>query len=84
MNKADFIKTLSHETGFDEAKCTKINNILEDTFIIGKHRQEELVNKFETELDMSQAEADHLYNTVMGIIGASIKDKLKHPFGAED
>lgn len=83
MNKTDFIKTLAERTGFDEAKCTKINSIIEDTFIVGKKHQQELIDKFQSELELSQEEAVSLYDTVMDIIGTGIKDKLKHPFGPQ-
>ena len=36
MNKSEFIKELSKQTSYNEERCNTINNIVEDTFIIGK------------------------------------------------
>ena len=84
MDKTEFIKALADKTGYDEAKCTQINGILEDTFIFGKKHQQELIEKFQDQLEMSQEEAEALYNDVMGLVGSNVKDKLKHPLRNQD
>ena len=40
MNKEEFIKELVKLTNLSEEKCTTINSILEDTFLIGKNNKE--------------------------------------------
>lgn len=84
MNKSEFIKELSKQTEYDEEKCSLINSIIEDTFIIGKKNKEKMLDKFRTGLNIDENEANKLYETVMGIIGGEIKDKLKHPFRSQD
>lgn len=80
MNKREFIKELSRSTGYDEEKCTLINSIIEDTFIIGKKSKEKMIEKFKTELNFDEIQSNDLYETVMNILGTEIKNKLKHPF----
>lgn len=80
MNKSEFIKELSKQTEYDEERCTLINSIIEDTFIIGKKNKEKMIEKFKVQLDIDENKANNLYKTAMSIIGVEIKDKLKHPF----
>ena len=84
MNKSDFIKELSNQTGYTQEKCTLINSIVEDTFIIGKKNKEKMIEKFESSLNLDGTEANKLYETVMNIIGSEVKNKLKHPFRSQD
>ena len=84
MNKSEFINELSKQTGYDEEKCSLINSIIEDTFIIGKKNKEIMIEKFENGLNFDKNEAEKLYETVMNILGSEIKNKLKHPFKSQD
>ena len=84
MNKNEFIKKLSKQTGYDEGKCNLINSIIEDTFIIGKKNKEKMIEKFESGLNFDEIEANKLYEIVMNILGTEIKNKLKHPFKSQD
>ena len=84
MNKNEFIKELSKQTGYDEEKCNLINSIIEDTFIIGKKNKEKMIEKFESGLNFDEVEANKLYEIVMNILGTEIKNKLKHPFKSQD
>ena len=47
MNKSEFIKELSKQTSYNEERSNTINNIVEDTFIIGKKNKEKIIEKFE-------------------------------------
>lgn len=84
MNKSEFIKELSKQTKYDEEKCTLINSIIEDTFIIGKKNKEKMIEKFKVQLGIDENDANNLYEIAMSIIGGAIKDKLKHPFKSQD
>ena len=76
MNKSEFIKELSKQTSYNEERCNTINNIVEDTFIIGKKNKEKIIEKFEKQINLDEI--------VMRIIGTEIKNKLKHPFKSQD
>lgn len=80
MNKTEFIKELSNKTGYNEDMCLQINNIIEDTFLIGKKNKEKMVNDFKNKLNINEEEANKIYETAMNIISSEIKNKLKHPF----
>ena len=84
MNKSEFIKELSKQTGYDEEKCIVINSIVEDTFIIGKKSKDKMIEKFKEQINLDQNEANKLYETIMSIIGSELKNKLKHPFKSQD
>ena len=80
INKTEFIKELSNKTGFNEDECRDINNIIEDTFIIGKKNKEKMKEKLKTELNYNDDEANKVYKAVMEILALEVKDKLKYPF----
>ena len=80
MNKKEFINELKNKLNYTEEKCNKINDIIEDTFIIGKKNKDKMLNKFISELNITKKDANKIYETVIDIISDGIKDKLKHPF----
>lgn len=80
MNKKGFILKLKEKLNYDEEKCIKINEILEDTFLIGKKSKEKMIGRFIEEINVDEEEANNIYETTMNIIGSGIKDKIKHPF----
>lgn len=84
MNKEKFIKELESVTGLDNNKCTIINNILEDYFIIGKNNKEKIINDIMAQLQITNEKAEKIYESAMSIIGTRIKDKLRHPFKNQD
>ena len=84
MNKEGFIKELAKLTNLSEEKCITINNILENTFLIGKNNKEKMINKFEEKLEITKEEAESIYEKAMSILATSLKDKLKHPFGSNE
>ncbi len=84
MNKEKFIKKLENVTGLDNNKCTIINSILEDHFLLGKGNKEKIINDIILKLQMDNEQAEKIYESAMSIIGTGIKDKLKHPFKSQD
>ena len=84
MNKTEFVNRLQEELKYDKEKCLAINSIIEDTFILGRHKKELMVSKFTQELNMSNEEAEHVYEVTSSIISNGIKDSIKHPFRSKD
>ena len=80
MNKKEFITELSNKLNYDIDKCTIINSIIEDNFIIGKKRKTNIVNSLIEQLNINEEEADNIYNVSNEIISTAIKNKIKHPF----
>lgn len=84
VNKTEFIEELQNRLNYDEEKCTIINDILEDNFLIGKKNKEKMINEFVTKLGVTEIEANKIYETAMNILSKGIRDKLKHPFRSRD
>ena len=84
VNKTEFIKELQKQLNYDEEKCIIINDILENTFLIGKKNKEIMINEFVTKLNVTEREANKIYETAMNILSKGIKEKLKHPFRSRD
>ena len=90
MNKSEFIKELSKQTSYNEERCNTINNIVEDTFIIGKKNKEKIIEKFEKQINLDENEANKLYEYIIseaskrvpvvehGIFGADMKVSLEN------
>ena len=80
MNKREVIERLKKELNYTEEKCVLINDIAENTFLIGKKNKEKIISEFIQKLNVSESDANNIYEVFMTIIGSGIKDKLKHPF----
>ena len=84
MNKTEFIKKLQEKLNYDEEKCVIINDILENTFLIGKKNKEIMINEFVTKLEVTEIEANNIYETAMEILSKEVKKKIMHPFRSRD
>ena len=84
MNKREFLEELSKQTGLDNNKCVLINDIIEETTVIGKKNKEKMIASFIEKLGIDENEANKIYESAMQIIGIEIKEKLKHPFKSQD
>lgn len=80
MNKEKFINVLTEKLNCDIEYSRKINDLLEDNFLIGKKNKEKTINSFVTELNVSKEEAEKIYEVASSVIASAIKDKIKHPF----
>ena len=80
MNKSEVIRKIEEKLNCDREKAEKINEIVEDTFFLGRKNKEKIIQRFIMDLSLSEEEASHIYNEVMSIFGEGIKDKIKHPF----
>lgn len=84
MNKKGFILELVNKTNLDEETCVKINDCLEENFIIGKNNKEKTISLLMERLSFSLEEANNIYNIASGIMAEQIKNKIKHPFKSQD
>lgn len=80
MNKNEFIKELSKQTGYDEEKCILINNVIENYFIFGKRNKDKIIQDLQVKVSLSEDDAENVYDTAIKIIMGEIKNKLKYPF----
>lgn len=84
MNKTIFIKELSKQTGYDEEKCTLINNIIENYFILGRKNKEKIIKDLQIKANLNEDDSENVYDISIKIITGEIKNKLKHPFKSQD
>lgn len=84
MNKKEFIKELSKQTGYDEEKCLLINDIIENYFIFGRKNKDKIIQDLQVKASLSGDDSENVYDILMKIITREIKNKLKHPFKSQD
>lgn len=84
MNKREFIKELSSQTGYDEAKCILIDDVIENYFIFGKKNKEKIIQDLQVKVSLNEDDAENVYDITIKIITGEIKNKLKHPFKSKD
>ena len=84
MNKKDFIEKLMKQTGYDEEKCSIVNDILESHFLIGKNQKEKIITDFIEKLSIDRKESNELYNNCVSILSSGLKEKIRHPFKSKD
>ena len=84
MNKTEFIQELANRTGFDIQKCTQINNVVEEVFIIGKNNKDKLIDALKSKLNLSDEDANHIYEVVAEILSSGVLDKIKNFFNKEE
>ncbi len=80
MNKTGFINELEKQTNYPKEKCMIINNILEEKFFISKKSKDKIINAIHNKLEVSNEEANRIYEIATRIVKEEIKNKLKHPF----
>lgn len=84
MNKNEFIKELSKQTGYSEEKCVIINNIIENYFIFGRKNKDKIIKDLQIKANLSEDDAENVYDISMKIITGEIKNKIKHPFKSQN
>lgn len=67
-NKDIFLEKLMENTNKSEEDCRKINEIVNSHFIIGKNNKIKMMNDFMKQLNVSEEEADDLYNICIELI----------------
>lgn len=80
MNKSKFISELSKETGYSEEKCLLINDRLENYYIFSKSNREKIIQDLKIKVNLSEDDAENVYDISMKIIRNEIKNKIRHPF----
>lgn len=71
----DIKEELKKNTDFDEETIIKIDEILNEHFIIGRKNKDKIVKDFIEKLDLNEQEADELYNKCSEIIVKGIFHK---------
>ena len=75
MNKTIFIKELSKQTGYDEEKCTLINNIIENYFILGRKNKEKIIKDLQIKANLNEDDSENVYDISIKIITGEITQR---------
>lgn len=65
MNKQDFIIELQKQMNYTEEQCKIIENVLKKHKIIGRKNKEKIKDDLVQELEVTNEQADKLYNICM-------------------
>lgn len=84
MNKTGFIKELENRLKCSENEAIIINDCIEENFLIGKKNKEKTINLLIDRLEISEEEANRIYEVSSSIISEALKNKLRHPFKSKD
>lgn len=71
----EIITKLVELTGRSEEECVKINEVLNNHFLIGHNQKDKIVKDFCSALNIDEAKADELYNQCMEVIVKGIFKK---------
>lgn len=84
MNKEKFIDELSKQTNLTKADCSRINEILEAHFIIGRNNKFKILDEIKEKLNVDPDLAETIYNKASEIFKNNLTQKIKHPFKRKD
>jgi len=84
MNKTMFLKELQEKTNLSKKDTLVVSSMLDEYFVFGKKNKDKIVSAIKEKLNITDTQADEIYNIAMSIITSNIKDKIKHPFRSED
>lgn len=84
MNKRGFIKALSEKLNYNEETCIIIHDILEDNFFISRKSKEKITYELANKINVTEEEAEVIYETAKKILNEEIKNKMRHPFGRRE
>ena len=84
MNNAKFNEILTEQTNYTNEQISIIDEIIGEHFIVGRKNKDLMIKDFVEKLNIDEIEANTLYNTCMGIIMNSLKEKIKHPFKKDE
>lgn len=81
MNKSALVEEVMKQTNLNEEESIIIVNIFEDNFNIIKDNRELIINGIVEKLNISNEDANNIYDITLNIIKTEIKRKITHPFG---
>lgn len=76
MDKEKYINELAIKLNLDKKYARKVADLLEDNFIIGKKNKEKTIKHLVEELNITEEEADNIYNVSSSIIVGEIKKEI--------
>ena len=77
MDEEQVLAAIKEKTGLSDEQVDKVNEVIDEHFIIGKDNKDKIVAGIKEKLGIDDAKADEIYNVVMGIIGNGIVNRVK-------
>lgn len=84
MRKHDFIEVLEEKANITNEQAVAVNEIIESHSIIGKNSKRQVEAEISETLNVDMEEAIRISDIASGILVTALKDKMKHPFGANN
>lgn len=84
MRKHDFIAVLEEKANITNEQAVAVNEIIESHSIIGKNSKRQVEAEISETLNVDMEEAIRISDIASGILVTALKDKMKHPFGANN
>ena len=76
MDIEKILKEIQKKVKLDDKQVKKIGNIISKEILSGKGDKEKAITSIMKELGMSEKDAKKVYDTVIGVVGNNVKDKL--------
>lgn len=80
MNAEDFISELTAQTGLTEEQGAAANEIFEKTLLAGNRNKGLIISQLTERLNITETQADIIYNTAIGLLANGAVDKIKGLF----
>ena len=84
MNNRAFVEAFSKQSGYNLEESKKISKLCDKFFIVGKNNKEKLIQELINEMQLTEEEANRIYEIRSSIISQGIKDKIRHPFHGQE
>ena len=84
MTKKTFISELANRTGITNEQAATVNDIFESNFVFKKKNYEKIIAQIGEKLGFDEVKSKEIYDAGYDLIGDSIVNKIKHPFGSQD
>ena len=76
MDIEKILKEVQKKVKLDDKQVKKIGNIISKEILSGKGDKEKAITSIMKELGMSEKDAKKVYDTVIGVVGNNVKDKI--------
>ena len=83
MNEEQVLAAIKEKTGLSDEQVDKVNEVIEEHFIIGQNNKEKIIAGIKEKLGFDDEKADGIYNAVMSVLGQGIMNRVKEMFAQE-
>lgn len=84
MNEEQVLAAIKEKTGLTDEQVDKVNEIIENTLVIGKNNKDKIIAGIKEKLGFDDEKAEGIYDAAMGVFAGGIANKVREMFGGED